>query len=139
MSGAGRTGTTGGEVQRLGAPGGAEVLSAPATSPDPGGGEPWVFVANDVGIAGYQWDAEAGGLVLRWTKTPGGTSPVTAGGLLFVASPGLLRALDPSTGETLWSDAGIGGIHWQSPIVIGGNVYIEDELGFLTAYSLDGK
>jgi outer membrane protein assembly factor BamB len=64
---------------------------------------------------------------------------VTAGGLLFVASPGLLRALDPSTGETLWSDSGIGGIHWQSPIVIAGNVYVEDELGFLTAYSPDGK
>jgi len=138
MSGAGRTGTTGGEVQRLAAPGGAQVLTAPATSPDPGGGEPWVFVANDAGIAGYQWDAAAGGLVLRWAKTPGGTSPVTAGGLLFVASPGILRALDPATGETLWSDAGIGGIHWQSPIVIEGSLYVEDELGFLTAYSLDG-
>jgi hypothetical protein len=139
MSGAGRTGTIGGELQRIGAPGGSEVLTAPATSPDPGGGEPWIFIANDSGIAGYQWDAEAAGLVRRWTKTPGGTSPVTAGGLLFVASPGLLRALDPSTGETLWSDSGIGGIHWQSPIVIAGNVYVEDELGFLTAYSPDGK
>ena len=139
MSGSGRTGTTGGEIQRLGAPGGAEVLTAPATWADPAGGEPWIFVANDLGIAGYQWDAESGGLVPRWTRTPGGTSPVTAGGLLFVASPGLLRALDPSTGETLWSDAGIGGIHWQSPIVIDGNVYIEDETGFLTAYSVDGQ
>jgi outer membrane protein assembly factor BamB len=138
MSGAGRPGTTGGELQKLGAPGGTEVLTAPATSPDPTGGEPWVFVANGSGIAGYQWDPGSAGLVVRWTNSPGGTSPVTAGGLLFVASPGRLRALDPSTGETLWSGAGIGGIHWQSPIVIGGRLYVEDESGFLTAYSVDG-
>ena len=137
MSGTGRPGATGGEIQKVGAPGGAEVLTAPATRPDPEGGEPWVFVANGAGISGYQWSS--GGLAVRWSKTPGGTSPVIAGGVLFVASPGLVRALDPATGETLWSDAGIGGVHGQSPIVADGSVYVEDETGRLTAYSVDGK
>lgn len=139
MSGTGGPGGTGGELQKLGAPGGAGVLTALATLPDPAGGEPWIFVANGAGIAGYQWDAGSAGLVVRWSKTPGGTSPVTAGGILFVASAGLVRALDPSTGETLWSDAAIGGVHWQSPIVAEGSVYVEDEPGFLTAFSIDGK
>jgi outer membrane protein assembly factor BamB len=139
LNGTGSPGATGGESQKIGAPGGAEVLTAPATWPDPGGGEPWIFVANQAGIAAYQWDAGSGGLAVRWSTSPGGTSPVTAGGVLFVASPGLLRALDPETGETLWSDAGIGGIHWQSPIVAEGNLYVEDETGHLTAYSIDGK
>ena len=139
MSGSGRPGLTGGELQKLAAPGGAEVLTAPATAPDPAGGGPWVFVANDVGISGYQWDPASGGLVTRWTKIPGGTSPVCAGGLLFLASTGLVRALDPETGDVLWSDTGIGGIHWQSPIVALGNVYLEDETGHLSAYSIDGR
>jgi len=139
LSGAGEPGHTGGEIQKIGAPGGAGVLTMVASVPDPSGGEPWICVANNAGISGYQWDAGARQLVVRWTKTPGGTSPAFAGGLLFVASPRLLRALDLSTGETVWSDAGIGGIHWQSPIVAKGNVYIEDEGGFLTAYSLDGR
>ena len=139
LSGNGGPGRTGGEIQKLGAPGGAEVLTLVVSAPDPSGGEPWIHVANDLGVAGYQWDAGTSRLELRWTVTPGASSPTFAGGLLFVARPGLVRALDPRTGETLWSDAGIGGIHWQSPIVARGNLYIEDEAGFLTAYSVDGK
>jgi len=138
LSGAGGPGHTGGEIQELGAPGGREVLTLVASAPDAAGGEPWIFVANDAGVAGYQWDSGAGGLALRWSVAPGGTSPALAGGLLFVARSGLLRALDPATGGTVWSDATIGAIHWQSPIMAKGNVYIEDEAGFLTAYSIDG-
>ncbi|HET7452519.1 MAG TPA: PQQ-binding-like beta-propeller repeat protein [Thermoanaerobaculia bacterium] len=139
LSGAGGPGHLGGELQKIGAPGGQEVLTLVVSAPDSAGGEPWIFVANDAGVSGYQWDAGAAALVLRWTVAPGASSPVFAGGLLFVARSGLIRALDPSTGDTVWSDSEIGGIHWQTPIVAKGNVYIEDEAGFLTAYSVDGK
>jgi len=139
LSGSGGPGHTGGEIQRLGAPAGAEVLTLVVSAPDSTGGEPWIYVANDFGVAGYQWDAGAAGLALRWSVAPGGSSPAWAGGILFVAHAGLLRALDPRTGETLWSDTGIGGIHWQSPIVARGNVYVEDDAGYLTAYSPGGK
>jgi outer membrane protein assembly factor BamB len=139
LSGGGGIGHTGGEIQKLGAPAGAEVLTLVVSAPDVSGGEPWIYVANDFGVAGYQWDAGAAGLALRWSVAPGASSPVFAGGLLFVAHAGLLRALDPRTGETLWSDTGIGGIHWQSPIVAKGNLYVEDEAGFLTGYSLGGE
>jgi outer membrane protein assembly factor BamB len=139
LSGAGGPGHVGGEIQKASAPGGAEVLTLVVSAPDLSGGEPWIYVANDVGVAGYQWDAQSAGLALRWSVAPGGSSPVFAGGMLFVAKSGLLRALDPGTGDTLWSDDSIGGIHWQSPIVARGNVYVEDEAGMLTAYSLDGE
>ncbi len=139
LSGAGGPGHTGGEIQKLGAPAGAEVLTLVVSAPDESGGEPWIYVANDFGVAGYQWDAGAAGLTLRWSVVPGASSPAFAGGLLFVAHGGLVRALDPRTGETLWSDTGIGGIHWQSPIVAQGNLYLEDEAGYLTAYSLGGN
>ena len=139
LSGAGGPGHVGGELQKLGAPGGQEVLTEVASVPDAAGGEPWIYVANDAGVAGYQWDAAGNDLALRWTVAPGGTSPIVAGGVLFVASNGLVRGLDPSTGATLWSDASIGGVHWQSPIVARGVVYVEDETGSLTALSLDGK
>ena len=139
LSGAGGPGRLGGELQKIAAPGGQEVLTLVVSAPDPAGGEPWIDVANDAGVAGYQWDGAAAGLVRRWIVSPGATSPAWAGGLLFVARTGLLRALDPVTGETVWSDTGIGAIHWQSPIVAKGNVYIEDESGFLTAYSIDGR
>jgi outer membrane protein assembly factor BamB len=65
---------------------------------------------------------------------------VLAGGVLFVAASGAVRALDPHSGRQLWSsaDAGTGGsignVHWQSPIVIGGRLYCSDQDGNLTAY-----
>jgi len=139
LSGTGGPGRLGGEIQRLGAPAGAEVLTLVVSAPDVSGGEPWIYVANDFGVAGYQWDAGAAGLAPRWSVAPGASSPAFAGGLLFVARAASLRALDPATGETLWSDTGIGGIHWQSPIVARGNLYLEDDAGYLIAYSPGGE
>ena len=46
-----------------------------------------------------------------------------------------LHALDAATGNELWHDT-IGGIHWESPIVANGVVYITDGSGHLTAYGL---
>ena len=60
----------------------------------------------------------------RWTGGPG-TSPLVANGVLFIARSGLISALDPASGSTLWSSSQIGSIHWQSPVVANGVVYIE--------------
>jgi outer membrane protein assembly factor BamB len=70
------------------------------------------------------------------------TCPVLAGGVPFAATQGKLLALDPRTGHQLWSSAQasaagpLGGIHWESPIIVGGKIYVSDESGGLNAYSL---
>jgi hypothetical protein len=52
------------------------------------------------------------------------------------------HTLDPSTGRRLWSSdqesagGSIGGIHWESPMVVNGRLYISDESGAMTAYGL---
>jgi outer membrane protein assembly factor BamB len=48
-----------------------------------------------------------------------------------------LQALSPATGAVLWSDArpGKAGIHWQSPIVVDGRVYVTDQGRNLWAYA----
>jgi outer membrane protein assembly factor BamB len=61
-------------------------------------------------------------LVPAWANATAGTSPVVAGGLLYVYDPaGALNVYRPSTGERLAHlPAGPG--HWSSPIVADGVV-----------------
>jgi outer membrane protein assembly factor BamB len=137
LSGQGGPGHLGGELQILPVPQGGQVLTAPAVWSDPADGSTWLFVVTSNGISGLQLSESKGGpqLVSRWIRTPGGFSPVVANGVLYYASPGRIAALDPETGDTLWSDSRIAGIHWESPIVANGVLYITDEAGHLTAYA----
>ena len=148
LSGQGGPGHTGGEVSTLNVPQGGEVLTAPAvwvharigqtlvaTNPTT-----WVFVTTDLGISGLKLVCGTNGTPMLqsvWKRSTWGTSPVVINGILFYATPTTLRALNPTTGATLWKDSGgIGGIHWESPVIANGIVYITDESGHLTAYSL---
>ena len=60
----------------------------------------------------------------------------------LVATDHQVFALDPLTGHQLWNSTdasaggSIGGIHWQSPIVVNGRLYCADQDGHLTAYGL---
>jgi outer membrane protein assembly factor BamB len=103
----------------------------------------WMTLAGTCGMATYQVGADSTGTVtLRpmWQNGMNMTTPVLAGGVLFAATTGAVYALDPRTGQQLWSSksasAGgtIGGIHWESLIVDNGRVFIPDENGKLTAY-----
>jgi hypothetical protein len=137
LSGAGGPGHVGGELQKIDVPQGGQVLTAPAVWTNPVNGAVWVLVANGSGISGLQATVDGLGhasLTPRWTDATGGTSPIVANGILYYASFGGVRALDPSTGNLLWSDASIGGIHWESPIVVDGHLYVTDEGGKLWAY-----
>jgi outer membrane protein assembly factor BamB len=140
LSGRGRPGQVGGELQTIPVPQGGEVLTAPAIWVDPESGVPWVFLANGSGISGLQLIADAGGtpsLLPVWTRRGGGTSPVVAGGVVFYVGRLGLQALSPASGAVLWHDAlpGKAGIHWQSPIVIDGRVYVADQGSNLWAYA----
>ncbi len=114
----------GGQIQELQAPGGDQVFTAPAVWTH--AGRFWVFVGDGAGT----WAYVLGGggahphLSVAWRSGSGGTSPVIAGGLLYVYDPG--GALDvylPAAGRRLVSvPAGSG--HWNSPIVIGGRVIL---------------
>jgi outer membrane protein assembly factor BamB len=140
LSGQGGPGHTGGEVgEVMGVPQGGEVLTAPAVWIDPSDRSVWVFIANGRGISGLQLVVNPFAvprLQTRWQEAAGGTSPLVAGGVLYYAGDRGIRALDPRSGALLWESTQIGRIHWESPIVANGRLYITDEDGRLTAYAL---
>ena len=112
---------TGGELQTLAAPGKTDVFSQPAVAKL--GGRTYVFVTTGGGTGAYRL---AGHRLYRvWQKSTPGTSPVIAGGLLYVydETHGALIVRAPRTGRQLASlPAGQG--HWNSPIVVGGRIIL---------------
>jgi outer membrane protein assembly factor BamB len=143
LSGTGRPRAVGGELQLLQVWQGGEVKSQPAAWFDPATRKTWVFVANREGISALQLAARADDsphLTQKWlTLTDGGTTPIVANGVLFAASPHNIVALKPTTGAVLWRDTTIGDIHWQSPIVVNGTLFIADNGGYMSAYSINGQ
>lgn len=116
-------------------------LTQPAVWVNPADASTWVFIAHGTGIAAYRLMLDAAGdpsLSPQWSSTNSGTSAVVANGTLYYASSHALRALDALTGEAIWSDDQIGNIHWQSPIVVNGRVYVIDLTSRLWVYRLDG-
>ncbi len=113
----------GGEVQRLGVPGGGELFTAPAVWRR--GSHTTVFIADEAGTAAYV--LRAGRLYRAWQNATPGTSPVMAGGLLYVYDPaaGGIEVYRPSSPRPIAKLAGSPG-HWNSPIVVDGHV-IEPE------------
>ncbi len=115
---------TGGQLQELPAPGGTDVYSAPAVWSH--NGRIWVFVGDGAGTWAYVLGGSGASprLSVAWRSGNAGTSPVIAGGLLYVYDPGgALDVYQPTTGRRLVSlPAGSG--HWNSPIVVGGRVIL---------------
>jgi outer membrane protein assembly factor BamB len=143
LSGAGEPGHVGGQVQAIRSAGCA-TFTQPVVWTD-GGGRVWVIAAGTCGIAAYRVSTDAAGttgLRLAWKTDDETTTPVLAGGVLFGATDGAVITLDPRTGQRLWSSdqesagGSIGGIHWESPIVVNGRLYVSDESGVMTAYGL---
>ncbi len=119
LNGRGAAGAvTGGEVQTLRTPDGAGLFSAPAVSGR------WVFVGTGGATAAYRLVGRR--LRKAWSTTRPGTSPVVAGGLLYVYDPGgRLNVYVPTSGRLVASlPAGAG--HWNSPIVVSGRVILPE-------------
>ena len=140
LSGAGAPGYTGGELQTISL--GCGVFHQPAVWKD-STGQVWVIVPTTCGLRAFRVVTDSRGaskLTAVWETSTPTTSPVLAGGVLFALTDGAALALDPRTGKTLWTSrmasagGSIGGIHWESPIVIGGRLYCVDENGGLFAY-----
>jgi outer membrane protein assembly factor BamB len=105
-----------------------------------------VFVTDDAGTAAYQLGADRR-LHTAWHNGTSGTSPVIAGGLLYVydQSGGAVDVYRPSTGALLAS-LPTGSGHWNSPIVVGGRVIVpegnymsHDSSGVVDVYYLPGR
>src|SRR6266511_1168117 len=118
----GKLGRTGGELQTVPTPGGSGLFSAPAVGRS--GGVLRVFVATDSGTWCYVVRRDR--LRVAWRRTEAGTSPVLAGGLLYVYDPnGGLNIYRPSTGAVVARLlAGRG--HWNSPIVTDGRIALPE-------------
>jgi outer membrane protein assembly factor BamB len=145
LSGTGEPGHVGGQLQVIRSTGCA-TFTQPVVWTD-GGDQVRVIVAGACGIAAYLVSTDSGGQVrlrVAWGTNDECTTPVLAGGVLFAATDGAVLALNPRTGERLWSSdqesayGSIGDIHWESPIVINGRLYVSEESGAMTAYGLPG-
>jgi outer membrane protein assembly factor BamB len=142
--GAGRR--LGGELQDIASPGSGQVLTQPAVWQR--GGRTYVFVADDNGTSAYLLSS---GRVHRlrevWARHTAGTSPVVAGGLLYVFDhrAGVLRVMAPRSGASIATLPASSG-HWNSPIVVGGRVILpvgsyhdHAASGTLEIYHLPGR
>lgn len=98
-----------------------------------GDGSVWVFAAAEGVLSGLQMTVVAGQplLVSRWSKTSMSvsSSPIVANDVLYSATAGstnaTIAALDPTTGNTLWTSPQIAGCcHTQGPIVVNGRLYV---------------
>ncbi|MGO9792369.1 MAG: PQQ-binding-like beta-propeller repeat protein [Solirubrobacteraceae bacterium] len=135
---------TGGELQRIATPGSDQLLTAPAVWS--AAGHVNVFIADDSGTADYVLGGNLR-LHIAWQNDTPGTSPVLAGGLLYVydQNDGLLKVYRPASGNVLASLPAASG-HWNSPIVVGGRIILpvgndNDHLtsGTLYIYHLPGR
>lgn len=128
----------GGEIQRLPLPGGGQAFSSPAvwqatrghasaatknrrTAIKRGGAAVIVFIGAESATAAYR--LRRGRLSLLWQNSNPGTSPVFAGGLLYVYDPagGGIDVYRPSSGTPIAKLPGSPG-HWNSPVVVDGHV-----------------
>lgn len=146
LSGQSSPNHVGGELQAISLPQGCDIDTQPTAWTD-ANNTTWVFVANFCGLSAFKLVTNGQGhssLQLAYTNSNSGSSPLIANGILFLQSNGVLYATNPTTGAILWKStqpsAGgtIGGLHWQSPIVVNGTVYVPDNAGHLTAYGFAG-
>jgi PQQ-like domain len=113
----------GGEVQQLPLPGGGELFTAPAVWQR--AGHTTVFIGDEHATAAYA--LRGGRLHELWQNETPGTSPVLAGGLLYVYDPaeGGIYVYKSDSSRAAAKLPGLPG-HWNSPIVVDGHV-IEPE------------
>jgi glucose dehydrogenase len=112
----------GGETQIVSTPSGDDLITAPAVMR---GATTWIFAADNGGTAAWTFSNDR--LQDKWHNRNSGTSPVVAGGLLYVYDHrgGGLRVYDPESGRQIVAlDAGDG--HWNTPIIADGRIALPE-------------
>jgi outer membrane protein assembly factor BamB len=140
LNGHGGPGYINGEVApTIPVPQGGMVFTTPAVWVNPADGSTWTFIGTGNGLSGLRLTIDPAGdpsLQTMWVDSGQSTSPVIVNGLLYKAGSGQVQALDPTSGTVIWSSSQIGSFHWESPIVINGNLYITDESSQLSIFTL---
>lgn len=130
MSGQGGPNHTGGELQTLNV--NCNILSLPISWND--GTSMWVFVT-DMCNNLYAYTAANNRLTQVYTKSgDGGSSPLMVNGVLFIQASNAIKAVDPASGTILWTGQ-VGSMHWQSPAVVNGHVFVIDNSN-LTSFAV---
>jgi outer membrane protein assembly factor BamB len=116
---------SGAELQNVSTPSKSMLFTALAVWQNRGA--TWMFGAD--GGATTAWTAGNGKLTQMWSHSTAGTSPVVAGGLLYIYNPsGGLHIYDPASGTQIANlSCGIG--HWNSPIVADGRIALPEGNG----------
>jgi len=110
------------ELQIVPTPSRSMLFTAPAVWRQRG--ETWMFAADGGGTAA--WRLSGGRLRQVWANSNAGTSPVIAGGLLYIYDPGgALFIYDPLSGRQI-ARLQCGPGHWNSPIVIDGKIALPE-------------
>jgi putative pyrroloquinoline-quinone binding quinoprotein len=134
MSGTNVVGSVGGELQLIDVPqGGGGMSEQPATWID-GNGDTWLMIANRAGVSGLKLrftNQNVPFLETEWNHGGSARSAVVANDVLYyAASCGTsfcMNAANPVTGDVLWtSSEHLTSLHWQSPIVVNGAIYVAD-------------
>ncbi len=113
----------GADAQSVPTPSGGDLFTAPAIEKARTG--TWLFAADNGATAA--WVLRDGRLEQKWRNENAGTSPVVAGGLLYVYNQreGGLRVYEPETGRAVATlQCGTG--HWNSPIVADGRIALPE-------------
>jgi outer membrane protein assembly factor BamB len=138
---AGSAAHQGNELQIISTPSGTDLFAQPAVWRQDG--RIWLFAADNGGTAA--WELENSKLEQKWKNAAGGTNPFEAGGLLFVyGRAGGLNVYEATSGKliaTLLCGPG----HWNSPIVLQGEIILPEgnandhaTSGVLNIWSLPG-
>ena len=110
------------ELQTTNTPSGTDLFAQPAVWMHDG--QTWMFAADNGGTAA--WQVSNGKLQQQWKNGTGGTSPLEAGGLLFVyARAGGLNVYEAATGKLI-TTLPCGSGHWNSPIVLQGEIILPE-------------
>jgi hypothetical protein len=133
MSGTGLSGEVGGELQLTDVPqGGGGMSEQPAMWID-AQQNTWLLIANRAGVSGMKlrFNGNTPIFETQWQRNGNAKSAVVANGVLYYAAECggdfCLNAANPTNGTVLWtSSEHIGSLHWQSPIVVDGAIYITD-------------
>jgi len=154
LSGQHASGHVGGELQALNFPGGSncatgldgpEIKSQPAVWVNPADGASWIYITTPYnGLAAYKIVLDGAGkpsLSQQWTSNSG-TSPIVANGIVYYLSGTHVKALEATSGTSMvadtsgWATTAFSGVHWQSPIVVGGRLYFVDGTSSIGASQL---
>ncbi|MDX6666630.1 MAG: hypothetical protein QOK04_10, partial [Solirubrobacteraceae bacterium] len=125
----GRTGKpgvrTGGDLQaiRFAPTAGHGIFSTPAVAQE--NGRVTLFVANGDATAAFTVTGRSPRLRYLWRRPTAGTSPILAGGLLYVYDykRGALNVYDPRTGDRFASLPAEKG-HWNTPVIADGRILL---------------